>query len=222
MTENIRPLADCPDCHGKGFIPGSNSQMSKECNCVTTQRILHYLTPEYANRNIAFDPNSPMAQFSDLLKRDLIFIKNYPLMRFREKVKSYLIHNWVDNLGTNRPHLTHLTLTAWDVIQACMSNPDHTVTLEHLRTVGLFILLLDNDPKNSAYSQYLTFVIKERQRMGKRTLIWSRQNPGSEAFINLYGEPFSQWLLSTEANFHKISPPNSEEEEAKPSYVRRA
>ena len=59
MTENISPLADCPDCHGKGFIPGSNSQMSKECNCVTTQRILHYLTPEYANRNIAFDTIAP-------------------------------------------------------------------------------------------------------------------------------------------------------------------
>jgi hypothetical protein len=58
--------------------------------------------------------------------------------------------------------------------------------------------------------------------MGKRTLIWSRHNPDSEAFINLYGEPLSQWLLSDEANFRKISPPKSEEEEAKPSYVRRA
>jgi hypothetical protein len=207
---------------GNYFTPGSNSKTVKECTCVIRQKVNHYLTTEYANPNINLDPDFPLAYFSDLLKQDLIFIKNYPLMRFREKVKSYLVHTWVDNWGSNRTHLTHLTLASWDVIQACMSNPDHTVRLEHLRTVGFFVLLLDNDPKNSAYSQYLPFVIKEWQRRGKRTLIWSRHNPESEAFINLYGEPFSQWLLSVEANFRKISPPISEEEEAKPSYIRRA
>jgi len=217
MTEIIRPLADCPDCHGKGFIPGSDSQKSQECNCVTKQEVQRYLTPEYANRNINLDPEFPLAHFSDLLKRDLIFIKNYPLMRFREKIKSYLAKTWLFEPETRK---SHLTVSAWDVVQAYMRS-DHNVKIEDIRAVDLFILLLDNDPRNSSYSEYLMLIIKERQRMGKRTLIWSRQNPGSEAFINLYGEPLSQWLLSDEANFHKISPLNSEEE-ATPSHVRRA
>jgi hypothetical protein len=215
MTEIIRPLADCTHCHGKGFFDSSPGK-SKECDCVTRQKILHYLTPEYANPKITLDPKFPLAHFDDLLKRDLIFIKNFPLMRFREKLKSYLAVTWFEP----ETRKSHLTVSAWDVVQAYMRS-DHNVKIEDIRAVDLFILLLDNDPRNSSYSEYLMLVIKERQRMGKRTLIWSRQNPGSEAFINLYGEPLSQWLLSDEANFRKISP-KSEEEEAKPSYVRRA
>ena len=206
MTEIISPLADCPDCHGKGFIPGSDSQKSKECDCVTRQEILHYLTPEYANRNIHLDPKFPLAQFSDLLKQDLIF-KDYPLLRFREKIKSYLARSWLFEPETRK---SHLTVSAWDVVQAYMRS-DHNVKIEDIRAVDLFILLLDNDPRNSSYSEYLMLVIKERQRMGKRTLIWSRHNPGSEAFINLYGEPFAQWLMSGEANFRKIIPAADEE-----------
>jgi hypothetical protein len=211
MNEIIRPLADCPDCRGRGFIDSSPGKVT-ECNCVTRQTILRYLTPEYSTAQL--DPNFPVTHFEKLLEQDLLF-KNYPVMRFREKVKSYLIITGIEP----KTRKSHLTVSAWDVVQAYM-RPDYNVTIEHIRAVDLFILLLDNDPRNSSYSEYLILVIKERQRMGKRTLIWTRWQPDSEAFINLYGEPFAQWLMSGEANFRKISP--AADEEAKPAVPLRA
>ncbi len=214
MTEIIRPLADCPHCHGAGFVPSKKTPgMVTTCWCVESQQIRQYLTPEYSSAQ--YDPDFPLEHFNQLLQHDLLF-KNYPLNLFREKIKSFLAKTW-NPKGSPK----HLTLTAWDTIQACMSNPGYPMTLVDIRAVDILILLLDNDPPNSAYSQYLTFVLKERQRAAKHNLIWSRYLPDSQTFINLYGEPFSQWLLSDEANFHKICPPKFEEE-AKPSYVRRA
>jgi hypothetical protein len=49
----------------------------------------------------------------------------------------------------------------WDVVQAYM-RADYNVKIENIRAIDLFILLLDNDPRNIGYSEYLMLIIKER------------------------------------------------------------
>jgi hypothetical protein len=211
----ITPDPDCPHCHGCGWIKGSadpNSLTgftSKRCRCLFHQECKRYLR-EWDSPNISWDKEFDPAQFNKFLQNDLIFYKQYPLRLFREKIKSYLIHQWFRL--EERPEKTHLSLTAWDIVQASCGSQEAIASVTQIRNVDLFILYLDNDPSNAAYSQFLTFIVKERQRLNKRTIIWTRYDPAGEHFINLYGEPFSEWLDSPEANFRRISPPQKGEE----------
>jgi hypothetical protein len=150
MTEIIRPLADCPHCHGAGFVTSKKTPgMATTCWCVESQQIRQYLTPEYSSAQ--YDPDFPLEHFNQLLQQDLLF-KNYPLNLFREKIKSFLAKTW-NPKGSPK----HLTLTAWDTIQACMSNPDYPMTLVDMSTA-------EKKPAIGAEQKQASFAARRRVR----------------------------------------------------------
>jgi hypothetical protein len=100
MSDVIRPDPDCPHCHGEGWISNPNTINSSSlngsshtCRCIVHQRVKHYLR-EWKNESISWDKDFDLARFKTLLQSDLIFIKQYPLQLFRERIKSFLIHQW--------------------------------------------------------------------------------------------------------------------------------
>jgi hypothetical protein len=188
----LRPVKDCPHCQGVGFMmsrvkPGGPPRFVK-CICLIQQEAIAYLTPQYASAK--WNKAIPVEPFRH---KNLLF-RNYKEDEFQGIVKSFLL-----NTGMV---FTHLSLTARDVVDASIDKEGHFPDVwKDMRTVDIFILLLDTDPHNSQYALYLMSLCKERQRQKKVTWVWSRWSLQSATFHETYGSAFANFLEDPEAHF---------------------
>lgn len=141
-----------------------------ECSCKLRERAINYLTPMYAS-----------AQYTKTFDASRIVGKNLylpPDTNLKSFVKSFLL-----NTGMV---FTHKTVSAYDVLQAYLTNVTDS-EFYGLREVDILILYLVQDPSNKSYGQIISSLIQSRTMMQKATWVHSKLPKDSVAFSNMYG-----------------------------------
>jgi hypothetical protein len=209
----IKPLATCPDCHGKGFIPMPGvAETVTKCACLIRAEAIEYLTPLYAAAE--WNPDFQTTPFID----QNVLCQNYSKAAFQKIVKSFL-------LGTLLKY-RHCTVTAAALIAAYYASPDEepdstsngraSESYGQLRHVDLCILYLVTDPPNRHYGAVLTSLLQERHRYHRPTWIYTPNPIASATFHGLYGAAFAAVLETPELNLLHVTPTERNKEPGHP------
>ena len=165
----------CPKCQGTGYQPLETGGIS-ECMCKLRERALKYLTPVYAEENYITKLNA------DLLKGNFILNSS---QNPKSLIKSFLLNSGMI--------YTHQTVSAYDIIQAYLTNSEEKL-YNHYRDVGMLVVFLIRDPKNVAYGQVISSLLQSRILSKKITWIVTQNPIHSEDFKRMYGSDLSEFL----------------------------
>jgi|ERR1019366_2085158 hypothetical protein len=176
----IKPIADCPECLGQGYIQGSPGY--KKCVCVYKQEAIEYLTPLY-NVPGQIPKGFDVAGFA----RNLVFEAVVP-ERFRSFVKSFLL--------SSAMKYQHQTLKALDIIQAYVKpwSKLEAHPFSKLYDLDFLIINLELDPHNNFYGETMQSLIETRIQNKNFTWINSRYAIASDTFKKAYQTEFSYFL----------------------------
>jgi hypothetical protein len=208
----VKPLATCPECHGKGWIPvPCVPETVMKCACLIRAEAIDYLTPLYATAE--WNADFPTAPFID---RNVL-CQYYSEAAFQKIVKSFLFGTFM------KYH--HCTVTAAALIAAYYASPDEepvssegraSESYGQLRHVDLCILYLVTDPPNRSYGAILTALLLERNRYHRPTWIYTPNPIASPAFQGLYGAAFAAILNSPELNLLHVTPTEGSQDHGRP------
>lgn len=181
------PDPACRDCSGRGWL--RTPRGVEECACLLRRRVVHYLTPRYADPAVPWDRGSDPAP---LVGKDVL-VGPWRLDRGAAGTPLSAVKSFLLRTGARR---THLTATLHEVVQRYLANRQ-SGGLDELARPDLLVLLFDVDPPNKAYPDLLTWLMVQRRRAhGRDTWALTRYDPATRPFRSRYGDEVADHLLA--------------------------
>ena len=187
MDVSIAPDVDCPKCGGSPGLMSSGDGRKIKCICILVQEAKQYLTPVYANAKYI---KSFKAQ--ELIGKNML-IDSVPQMAFKAVIKSFLL-----NTGMR---YSHITATAYDILQAYLTDTEHRL-FKSMAEVQYLIIFLVADPRNRSYGDIIVSLLEKRANYGLTTILYSSKHVGHCDFRAAYSDKLTKFL---EDHFTRLS-----------------
>lgn len=172
---NPKNVEYCGECD-HGYIMRDGKKM--ECLCVLKARAREYLTSTYmdAKYDRGVDPS--------VLEHRNILMDTVSQPYFKSLVKSFLL-----NTGMK---YRHITVTAYDCLQAYLTNSE-THLFDSYGKIDFLVLYLAFDPRCSSYGVITTSLLEKRAMNKLPTWIFSNYSISSGVFLEKYGDNLSSY-----------------------------
>ncbi len=184
----------CPHCGGSGWRRIAAGTV-KRCICQLRQDAIAYLTPLYADTQLAWDRTLAIAP---LAGRNVVITKaagergSAFQRRSLAAVKSYLLNTWRDS-GTP---CSHQTLTPYEILQRSWNDLIEYKLLS-IEQVDLLVLRFGFDPPKKHYGEHLRSLLMRRQSAHRPTWVLTEWPFTDGRFVERYDDRLADYLGDT-------------------------